>query len=201
MCVEPTTALMIASATSQVMNYQQQKAQAKHRYRAQQDTNKLARANAIQRYASEQLKIRQVLKASREKDYLATLKSRRARARFITEAGDAGGLALSGSTQALLANFYRIEGNYKTALQRNMNVNISQFERNLEAIQFGQQAQSVYEQPPNPALLFASGALNVANTYYGIQYQKELMGYKSDAQKKRDIDNFNRNYSGDTLPV
>ena len=201
MCVEPTTALMIASATSQVMNYQQQKAQAKFRYTAQKRTNEIARANAIQRYASEQLKIRQVLKASREKDYLATLKSRRARARFISEAGDAGGLALSGSTQALLANFYRIEGNYKTALQRNMNVNISQFERNLEAIQFGQQAQSVYEQPPNPALLFASGALNVANTYYGIQYQKELMGYKSNAQKKRDIENFNRNYGVQTYSI
>ena len=82
-----------------------------------------------------------------------------------------------------------------------MNVNISQFERNLEAIQFGQQAQSVYEQPPNPALLFASGALNVANTYYGIQYQKELMGYKSDKQKKLDMQNFNQNYSGGTITI
>ena len=201
MCIEPTTALMIASATSQVMNFQQQKAQAKYRYQAQKRTNELARANAIQRYASEQLKIRQVLKVSREKDYIATLKARRARARFITEAGDAGGLALSGSTQALLAQFYRTEGNYKTALQRNMNINISQFERNLEAIQFGQKAQSVYEQPPNPALLFASGALNVANTYYGIQYQKELSGYKSDAQKKKDMDNFNRTYGDGTLAI
>ena len=27
-------------------------------------------------------------------------------------------------------------------------------------------AQSTYVQPPNPALLFATSALNVANTYY-----------------------------------
>ena len=195
MCVEPTTALMIASATSQVMNYQQQKAQAKHRYQAQKRTNEIARANAIQRYASEQLKIRQVLKVSREKDYLATLKARRARARFITEAGDAGGLALSGSTSALLANYYRTEGNYKTALQNNMNVNISQFERNLEAIQFGQKAQSTYEVPPNPALLLASSALNVANTYYGLEAQKELYGLKSNRQKALDRKNLYKGYS------
>ena len=194
-------ALQVASAGIQISQYQAEKKQQQNTWWQQKKQNELAKANAIQRYAAEQLKIRQVLKVSREKDYLATLKARRARARFITEAGDAGGLALSGSTQALLAQFYRTEGNYKTALQRNMNINISQFERNLEAIQFGQKAQSVYEQPPNPALLFASGALNVANTYYGIQYQKELSGYKSDAQKKKDMDNFNRTYGDGTLAI
>jgi hypothetical protein len=37
-------------------------------------------------------------------------------------------------------------------------MNIAQFERNLEAIQFGQESQSTYVQPPNPELLFASSA-------------------------------------------
>ena len=195
MCIEPTTALMIASAASSAMNFQQQKQQAKYRYAAQVRQNELARENAIQRYASEQLKIRQTLKQASQKDLEATLKSRRARARFITEAGDAGGLALSGSTTALLANYYRTEGNYKTALQNNMNVNISQFERNLEAIQFGQKAQSTYEVPPNPALLFSSSALNVANTYYGLEAQKELYGLKSNRQKALDRKNLYKGYS------
>ena len=161
----------------------------------QKKQNELARENAIQRYASEQLKIRQTLKQASQKDLEATLKSRRARARFITEAGDAGGLALSGSTTALLANYYRTEGNYKTALQNNMNVNISQFERNLEAIQFGQKAQSTYEVPPNPALLFASSALNVANTYYGLEAQKELYGLKSNRQKRLDKADMYKGYT------
>ena len=30
-----------------------------------------------------------------------------------------------------------------------MNINISQFERNLEAIQFGQESQSTYLTPPD----------------------------------------------------
>ena len=42
----------------------------------------------------------------------------------------------------------------------------------MEAIQFGQKAQSTYVQPPNPALLFATSALNVANTYYSLEAQK-----------------------------
>ena len=33
------------------------------------------------------------------------------------------------------------------------------------------------------------------------QYQKELMGYKSNAQKKRDIENFNRNYGVQTYSI
>ena len=57
-----------------------------------------------------------------------------------------------------------------------MNVNISQYERNLEAIQFGQKSQSVYEVPTNPELLFASAVLNVSNTYYKNKSDRELRG-------------------------
>ena len=96
MCIEPTTALLIASAASSAMNFQQQKQQAKYRYAAQVRQNNLARENAIQRYASEQLKIRQELKKSSRADYIATLKGRKVRSQFITEAGSAG-LAISGS--------------------------------------------------------------------------------------------------------
>ena len=193
MCIEPTTALLIASAASSAMNFQQQKQQAKYRYAAQVRQNELAKENAIQRAAAETLKIRQVTKQKREKGYFAALKAKRARAKYISEAG-AAGLALSGSTNALLANFYRQEGNYKASLQRNMNINISQYRRNLEAIQFGQKAQSTYTQQPNAPLLFASNALNVANTYYGMEYQKELMGMKSQRMKNLESNKFKKKY-------
>lgn len=196
MCIEPTTALMIASAASSAMNYQQQKQQAKYRYAAQTRQNQLAKENAIQRAAAQTLKIRQTIKQKQEKGYFAALKAKRARAKYISEAG-AAGLALSGSTNALLANFYRQEGTYKASLQRNMNINISQYRRNLEAIQFGQKSQSTFTQAPNSALLFASNALNVANTYYGLEYQKELMGYKSQRQKTLESNQFRQKYFND----
>ena len=182
MCVEPTTALMIASAGSSLIQFQQAKAQQKAQYVAQKRQNELARANAIRRYATEQLKIRQTLAKSSEKGFQASIKAKRTRAKFL--AGSEG-LALSGSQERLLGDYYRVQGNYNSALQRNMAVNVAQFERNLEAIQFGQQAQSTYEQPPNPALAFASASLNVANTYYGLEFQKQQAGLMTNAEKRR----------------
>ncbi len=182
MCVEPTTALMIASAGSSLIQFQQAKATQKAQYVAQKRQNELARANAIRRYATEQLKIRQVAQKSSQKGFEATIKARKTRAKFL--AGSEG-LALSGSQERLLGDYYRVQGNYNSALQRNMAVNVAQFERNLEAIQFGQQAQSTYEQPPNPALAFASASLNVANTYYGLEFQKQQAGLMTNAEKRR----------------
>ena len=181
MC-EPTTALLIASAGSSFLQFQQAKAQQKAQYVAQKRQNELARANAIRRYATEQLKIRQTLAKSSEKGFQASIKAKRTRAKFI--AGSEG-LALSGSQERLLGDYYRVQGNYNSALQRNMAVNVAQFERNLEAIQFGQQAQSTYEQPPNPALAFASASLNVANTYYSMEFQKQQAGLMTNAEKRR----------------
>ena len=37
---------------------------------------------------------------------------------------------MSGSTSALMADYYRTEGNYKNALAKNLDINISQYERN-----------------------------------------------------------------------
>ena len=177
MCVEPTTALMIASAGSSLLQFQQAKEQQKENFKAQKRQNEIARQNAIRRYATEQLKIRQELFKSKTKGFDASIKAKKTRAKFI--AGSEG-LALSGSQESLMRDFYRTEGNYNSALQRNLELNINQYERNLEAIQFGQEAQSTYVQPPNPNLLFVSSALNVANTYYGLQVQKELRGLNPD---------------------
>ena len=177
MCVPPQVALTIASAGSSFLQFQQAKAQQKAQYEAQKRQNEIARENAIRRYATEQLKIRQEITKSKEKGFEASIRSKKARARFI--AGSEG-LALSGSQEALFRDYYRVQGNYNSALQRNLQLNVNQFERNLEAIQFGQEAQSTYVQPPNPNLLFVSGALNVANTYYGLQVQKELRGLNPD---------------------
>jgi len=176
MC-DPLTAVAVASAGLQ---YQTAKAQQKAQFVAQKRQNEIARANAIRRYATEQLKIRQTIAKSSEKGFQANIRSKVARAKFI--AGSEG-LALSGSQERLMGDYYRVQGNYNASLQRNLGINIAQFERNLEAIQFGQEAQSTYLQPPNPALLFASSALNVANTYYSLEFQKENAGLMTNKQK------------------
>ena len=187
MC-SPTIALTVASVASAGLQYQSGKAQQKAQYAQQIRQNELARKNAVARYASAQLKIRQELKKSAQSDLAGTLKARKARATYIAGVGDAGGLALSGSTNALLANYHRTEGNFRNAIRNNMNINISQFERNLEAIKFGQESQSTYLTPPNSKLLFATQALNVANTYYSLKFQQQQAGLMTGDEKNDQTD-------------
>jgi hypothetical protein len=185
MCIEPTTALTIASIASAGIQYQNTVAQQKAQQQAQQRQNELAQRNAINRYASESLKIRQIADQTAQKGFEASKKTRSAQAQFIAQAGDAGGLALSGSTNALMADFYRVKGNYDNSLTNNLGINVSQYRRNLEAIQFGQESQSTYVTPPNPELAFATGVLNVANTYYGLEAEKANRGLQTNRQKNR----------------
>jgi len=183
MC-NPTTALMVVNVASAGLQYKVGQQQQEATYNAQKRKNEIAKANAIRRYATEQLKVRQALAVASDKDYEATLKGRKVRAAFITEAGGAG-LAISGSTEALLADYYRTEGKYRNALRTNMDINVSQFERNLEAIQFGQESQMTYEVPPNHNLLFATQALNLANTYYSLEVAKEMRGLQTQRDKRK----------------
>ena len=179
MC-DPVTAVAVASAGLQ---YQTAKQQQKNVYASQKRQNALAKQNALRRYASEQLRIRQEITKTKQKGFEASKKARKARAEFITSAGESG-VAMSGSIAGLLGDYYRTEGNYDNALDNNLGINIAQYERNLEAIQFGQESQSTYVQPPNPELLFASSALNVANTYYTQQARKKEAGLMTDAEKR-----------------
>ena len=194
MCVEPTTALLIASVASAGIQYQTTNAQQKAQQQAQQRQNELARQNNIQRSAAEGLKIRQIASQTSAKGLEASKKTRSAQAQYITQAGDAGGLMLSGSTDALMRDFYRVDGNYKNSLTQNLKLNESQFRRNLEAIQFGQESQSTYVTAPNPELNFATQVLNVANTYYGLEAEKANRGLQTNREKNRnrsEVEGFN----------
>jgi hypothetical protein len=194
MCVEPTTALMIASVASAGIQYQTTNAQQKAQQQAQQRQNELARQNNIQRSAAEGLKIRQIASQTSAKGLEASKKTRSAQAQYITQAGDAGGLMLSGSTDALMRDFYRVDGNYKNSLTQNLKLNENQFRRNLEAIQFGQESQSTYVTAPNPELNFATQVLNVANTYYGLEAEKANRGLQTNREKNRnrsEVEGFN----------
>ena len=177
MCT-PQAGLLAVSIASAGLQYNIAKQQAQNEYTRQKRQNELAKRNAIQRYSAEQLKIRQTADKFAEKEYQADIKSRKARAEFIVGSG-ARGVAMSGSTQALMRDYYRVQGNYNASLERNMNINIAQYERNMEAIQFGQESQSTYLTPPNSNLLFASAVLNVGNSYFNNKARFENEGLKT----------------------
>jgi hypothetical protein len=185
MCVEPTTALTIASVVGSVYSAESNIAGQKATQTQQLRQNELARQNSIQRSASEALKIRQIASENAQKGFEASKKTKSAQASFMTQAGDAGGIAMSGSTEALMRDFERTSGNYNSSLTRNLQINESQFRRNLEAIQFGQQAQSTYVSAPNPELAYVTSALNVANSYYSLEAEKQIRGLQTNKQKSQ----------------
>ena len=90
MCVPQQVALVALSAGSSYLQFQQQKKAQKDAQAQQIRQNEIAKKNALQRYASEQLKIRQVAKQSSQKGFEATLRARKARAEFVTTAGSSG---------------------------------------------------------------------------------------------------------------
>ena len=61
MC-DATTALLVVNVASAGLKYKSQKAQQQNAYDRQKRQNDIAKKNAIQRYAAEQLKIRQTAK-------------------------------------------------------------------------------------------------------------------------------------------
>ena len=125
MC-SPTIALTAISAGSSLIQYQQGKQQQKAEEARQKRQNALAKKNAIQRYASEALRIRQVEKKSSQKGFEATLKTRKKISEFEANRGSAG-IAMLGSTSALMADYYRTESKYKNSLANNLNINIPIF--------------------------------------------------------------------------
>ena len=70
MC-NPTIAVTAIAGASSYINYQQQLQAQKNAEQAQIRQNAIAKKNALQRYASEQLRIRQVVKEKQEKSRLA----------------------------------------------------------------------------------------------------------------------------------
>jgi type II secretory pathway pseudopilin PulG len=78
MCTGVETALLIASVASAGIQYQATNAQQKAQQQAQNRQNELARQNAIQRYAAEGLKIRQLTSQSAQKGFEASKKTKSA---------------------------------------------------------------------------------------------------------------------------
>ena len=113
MC-NPTIAVTAIAGASSYINYRQQLQAQKNAEQAQIRQNELAKKNALQRYASEQLRIRQVVKQSQEKGFQATKKRRQQTEKFMAFRADRG-VAMSGSMNALLADYYRTEGNFNSA--------------------------------------------------------------------------------------
>lgn len=169
MC-DPVTQTIIAVAQLG-MGYMNDKAEADARRQQQIRQNELARRNAVQKMASEELRIRQEFKATRNEMADQSLQSRRAKATAEVQAGEGG---VSGkSVDALFAEYYREEGLYKNAQLNNLAGELVQHRENMKSISLGQEANSTFVTKFNPMTSLANRGLQFAGTYADIRIEQE----------------------------
>jgi len=129
--------------------------------------NKIAFANRLNKERAEGLRIRQIRDRENAKRFQTSLEGREARATVRTAAEGFGG----GVLDRLVADYFRQEGRYNSAILSNLEAEQAQSRQNFESFVTGQEAQSTYVPQVDYITTFASAA-----TAFGQDY----LDYRSD---------------------
>ena len=166
MC-SPTLMISVASQGMKFMASQRQQKLARQQAQLQ---NWRAKKNRILKSTAEDFKIRQKLKQSLDKSYAMAQKGRKARATALTSAERITG----GAVNALIMDYFRQEGEYKSRVEQNLEQEAFQSQRAKEAYRLGQEYNSRDIPPVDIIPNFASGAINFAGDYYDWKAQEEI---------------------------
>jgi len=165
---------LVISAFTSALSFQQKQAEANERTRQQNEQNRVAKEDAINKMAQEDLRIRQVANQSLDKNAVVERDRRKATATATVQAGESG---VSGiSVNRLMADFMRQEGEFKNSTLTNLKAELQQSTANKKSISIGQSANSTSVTKFNPLPAFANASLAFANDYYtykGIQDQRK----------------------------
>ena len=153
-----------ASTAFSVVSKLQEQQNAKRQAERQ---NEIAFANRLNKERAEGLRIRQVRDREGVKRFQTSLEAKQARATVRTAAEGFGG----GVLNRLVADYYRQEGRYNSAILANLEKEQAQSRQNFEGFVTGQEAQSAYVPQVNYITTFASAA-----TAFGQDY----LDYRSD---------------------
>jgi hypothetical protein len=129
--------------------------------------NEIAFANRLNKERAEGLRIRQIRDRENAKRFQTSLEGREARATVRTAAEGFGG----GVLDRLVADYFRQEGRYNSAILSNLEAEQAQSRQNFESFVTGQEAQSTYVPQVDYITTFASAA-----TAFGQDY----LDYRSD---------------------
>jgi hypothetical protein len=176
MC-DPVTMAVASAGVGFMADRQQGKAMEQQ----QNYQNEIARKNAMQQMASEELRIRQVSDSARTDIAQAKKKVRVEKAKAMADAGESG---VSGnSVDALYRDYMREEGEYQNAVLNNLAGELVQHNQNMKSIQIGQQANSTSVTKFNPMLSLASRGLQAGGSYF--DYQSQRKDRQSDIQRAK----------------
>jgi hypothetical protein len=169
MC-DPATIGLIISGAKTALELQSAKNEADAEERRANEQNRIAKEDAINKMAQEDLRIRQEKLASLDKQAVVEKDRRKAEATAVVEAGEGG---VSGvSVTRLFTDFLRQEGEYKSSVLNNLNMEIQQSIQNKKSISTGQSANSTFVQKFNPIPAFASAGLRFAGDYNDYRTKK-----------------------------
>jgi len=133
--------------------------------------NAVAKKNALQQMASEELRIRQVSDSARTDIADAKKKIRVEKAQAKLEAGEGG---VSGnSVDALFRDYMREEGEYQNRVMNNLAGELVQHNQNMKSIQTNQMANSTSVTRFSPALSLATRGLEAGSSFFDYRAQRK----------------------------
>ena len=170
---------IVISLASNVLKFQQQRKTNRAIREQAIKQREIAEKNYRFKVAQEQLKIRQKEKQAREKAYAVDIESREKRAEARVSAETFGG----GVLDRIVNDYFRQEGNYKSSVLRNLELEMAQSDQNIKGYELEKEGNTPYIPPVNTLGLFGASALSFAGSYYNWKADQ----VKTDALKSRTL--------------
>ena len=189
MC-DPTAMLALRAAGTILQISQgikEQRAAQQQAYRQ----NEIAERARIQKENAENLRLRQVAIRKRNKIYDLSIEAKEKRATALTAAETVGG----GVLDRVLNNYFRLEGRYRSQIEKNLELEIAQSNQNKKLFAMEQEGRQVIIPEVNTLGIFASAAGTFGNDYLEWKTKQEE---KKITQNKSD--NMIRNFSTGRYP-
>ena len=139
--------------------------------------NAIAERARIQKENAENLRLRQIAEKKGDKIFDLAIEAREKRATARTAAETVGGAALD----RVVNNYLRLEGKYKSQIERNLEQEIAQSNQNKKLFAMEQEGRQVYIPEVNTAGIFATAAIEFGGDY--MEWKTRKM--EKDAQQKQ----------------
>ena len=156
MC-DPVTLAITRTALTIYQSREEQKAE---REQANYQ-NALAERARIQKENAENLRLRQIAEKKGDKIFDLAIEAREKRATARTAAETVGGAALD----RVVNNYLRLEGKYKSQIERNLEQEIANSNQNKKLFAMEQEGRQVYIPEVNTAGIFATSAIEFGGDY------------------------------------
>ena len=162
-------AFMFLRAAGTILSISQSTKEARAAEAQARRQNELAEKARIEKENAENLRIRQIAERKRDKAFDLAMESRERQATAITAAETVGG----GVVDRALLNYLRLEGRYKSQIERNLENEIAQSNINKKLFGMEQEARTVVIPEVDTFGIFAANAIEFGGDYLEWKAKKD----------------------------